>query len=263
MPAAIDLSNKTFGRLRVLRKLPERNEHGKILWECLCDPELGGCGNTIKPQTSHLNAGYTNSCGCLAIEVTKDTNTKHGYCAYPEYKVWNTIKLRCYDPKSPSYKDYGARGITMSDEWKESFETFLHDMGPRPSSEYSIEREDNNGPYRKSNCKWATRTEQANNRRSSIYYEFHGWKMTLPDWCRALGLSHSTIWQRIHKLGWSFEKVVSKAMAEREITFSTSGLKEDEQTHPLEWWCGLLGLDKGRTYLRVFRGESFKDIAAK
>lgn len=151
----------------------------------------------------------------------------------------------------------------MCDSWRDSFEAFYRDMGPRPSSDYSVERNENDGNYEPNNCRWATRTEQANNRRSSVYYEFHGWKMTLPDWCRFLNLKYTTVEQRIRVLGWPFEKVISKAMAEREITFSTSGRKEDEETHSLEWWCDLLDLPKGKTYLRVFRGESFKTIAAE
>lgn len=211
MPVALDLTNQRFGRLRALRKHPLRNEHGKTLWECLCDPELEGCGKTILAQSSHLSAGNTKSCGCFQVEVTKATNTKHGYCAHPEYKVWNTIKLRCYDPKSPSYKDYGARGITMSDAWKESFDIFLADMGSRPSKNHSIERDNNDLGYSKENCRWATRREQANNRRSNRYFTFDGERKTLADWCREFDLEYAVVWGFIYH-GKSFEDAVNTAL---------------------------------------------------
>ena len=84
---------------------------------------------------------------------------------YIERRVWDHMKQRCYNPKRQNYKYYGGRGITVSDEWRDSFDTFYADMGPRPSSAHSIERIDSDGPYSKGNCKWATPTEQTWNKR--------------------------------------------------------------------------------------------------
>lgn len=237
MPAPIDLTNKTFGRLLVLRKSSEKNRFGKILWECYCDPELGGCGKTTKATTSHLNSGSTTSCGCLAIEVTKETNTKHGYTKHPEYKVWNTMKDRCYKETHKNYPRYGGRGIKMSDEWKNSFEAFIRDMGFRPDDTYTIERQNNDGDYCKENCHWATRTEQANNRRSNVFYEYNGKRQTLPDWCKELGLKLPSIEQRIRALKMTFEQAITMPSA-KEILYTYNG-----RSMNLGRWCKELGLN--------------------
>jgi hypothetical protein len=90
-----------------------------------------------------------------------------------EYRVWTNMKTRCLNENNKGYKHYGGRGITICAEWLNSFETFITDMGPRPGGwrEYSIQRIDNDGPYAKWNCKWATWDEQATNRRDPVTYE--------------------------------------------------------------------------------------------
>ena len=143
------------------------------------------------------------------------TNYRHGHKlqdgASPEYVCWNAIRARCGNPKNPSYDRYGARGIVVCDRWQNDFLAFLSDMGPRPSFSHSVERIDNNGHYEPSNCKWATKTEQANNRRSSRLVDLDGETKTLAEWCRIKGIAPTTVCQR-EAYGWSIERALTEPL---------------------------------------------------
>lgn len=91
--------------------------------------------------------------------------TTHGLSQTPEYKCWQDMIIRCTNPKSKSYKYYGARGITVCNEWRCSFEAFYRDVGPRPARGLSIERVENARGYEPGNVRWATHSEQMKNRR--------------------------------------------------------------------------------------------------
>ncbi len=140
-------------------------------------------------------------------------NYRHGHKpqsgASPEYVAWNGMRARCHNPSNPNYARYGARGIRVCEAWRNSFETFLSDMGRKPSTKHSIERINNNGNYEPSNCRWATATEQANNRRSSRVIKFNEEEKTLAEWSRLSGVSVTTIYQRI-KYGWSIERALTQ-----------------------------------------------------
>jgi hypothetical protein len=118
------------------------------------------------------------------------------------------MKTRCCNPRSDHYHDYGGRGIIVCPAWMASFERFLADMGERPEGR-EIDRISNDGPYCPFNCRWATRTEQSNNRRSSHAITFQGNTMTVSEWEIHLGFPRGCISQRILKLGWSAEKALT------------------------------------------------------
>ena len=127
----------------------------------------------------------------------------HGRKKLPEYRAWRSIIDRCYYPSQKSYPDYGGRGIRMCDTWRTSFDTFLRDIGRKPSPQHTIERINNDGHYEPGNVRWATRAEQANNKRSSRHVYLNGERMILTEAARRLGVHHHALQQRFrYRTGW-------------------------------------------------------------
>ncbi len=156
-----DYTNHIFHRLTVVSYVGI-NKHRKKVWACLCE-----CGNQIDVMEQGLIYNRTKSCGCLRVDSNSKKSTTHGATKTREYSSWHAAKSRCYNENNPSYEYYGASGITMCDEWKNSFETFLKDMGSRPPKT-SLERINNKLGYSRTNCRWASNTDQLRNTRRTV-----------------------------------------------------------------------------------------------
>lgn len=190
----IDFTGRTFGQLTVIKRAANKN--GRVHWHCQCT-----CGKFCDVAANNLDRGNSQSCGCRVVDLAKKHFTTHGKTRTAEYNIWNKMKERCYIVNSPRFHDYGGRGIKIL--WN-SFEEFYKDMGPRPSPKHSIERKDNDGHYGKENCKWATYTEQANNKRTNINLTFQGRTQSARKWAQEFNINYLTLYQRI-KNHWPIE----------------------------------------------------------
>ena len=196
---ALDLTRQTFGRLTVLRLGPNHNKPcGETIrrWVCRCV-----CGTLTTVRQSHLRTGNTRSCGCLY--------ERHGMYRVPQYQAYDQMNRRCSNPNDKGFANYGGRGITVCDRWKHSFAAFLEDMGERPSKKHSLDRIDNDGPYSPDNCRWGTREQQNNNKRTNRFLIFHGETLTISQWARRLHVHFCTLQYRLRR-GWSVERTLTE-----------------------------------------------------
>lgn len=206
MSKYINITGKVFGRLTAVERV-KNDRHGRTMWLCLCS-----CGSEVKVLAYSLRSGHSKSCGCLKRDLARAVTTTHGSSKTKTYKLWAGMKDRCNNPNNSAYFYYGDRGIGYCKAW-EFFEAFSKDMGPRPRGA-TLERLNNNADYSPDNCVWASKTAQANNRRSNKHLTFRGTTKTVSQWSNELGIPYGTLWSRI-RLGWPVEEILMGRAAPR------------------------------------------------
>lgn len=162
-----DLTGMTFGRLKVIEQ-NGRTSDRHILWRCKCE-----CGEFTNVSSRELRSGKTKSCGCLQKDKTREMRYKHGDRNSRLYSVWKTMKKRCENKNCKSYKWYGAKGVSVCDEWHDysAFKKWALDNGydeKAEKGECTIDRINPYGDYEPSNCRWVSMAEQARNKRNSV-----------------------------------------------------------------------------------------------
>ena len=247
-PRFIDVTGQTFGKLTVLKHVSRRRSPGgttRHYWLCQCE-----CGNTREIATQTLRGGHTKSCGCIKSQAIRDARTKHGKCKTPEYTAWACMNRRCYNPNSPDFPDYGGRGIVVCDRWRHDFATFLADMGPRPSPKHTIDRYPNrDGSYEPGNCRWATPTEQANNKRNNHLIIHQGETLTLSQWAVRAGIPRELLKSRLRR-GWTMDRAM------KQERFGDRLITHDGTTLSIAQWAERLRVPAARLRARLKYGWS-------
>ena len=192
----MDITGNKYSKLLVESFL-KMDDKGEQYYNCVCD-----CGNASIVAMQHLKRGHTKSCG-------KCKQTTH-----PLYNTWYHLKNRCNNPKTINYHLYGGRGITVCDEWNNSFTTFLEDMGNKPTKQHSVERRNNELGYCKSNCYWDTKEEQQNNMRSNKLITYNNETYTISQWADVLNIEMPTLYSRL-KNNWTIERAFTEPVIKR------------------------------------------------
>jgi len=184
---------------------------GRLL--CRCD-----CGTVRHVPAYDLREGKSKSCGCIGRQMTNKALLKavtvHGMTRSTEFRIWTDMKRRCHDPRRPDYHRYGGRGIAVCDEWRESFEAFYRDMGPRPK-DHTLDRMHNDQGYNKQNCVWATKKRQARNTRTNRIVEVDGLRMPLVEAAERYGINYGTLLSRLGIHGWALDKALKTPVRAR------------------------------------------------
>lgn len=194
------LIGSKYGRLKVL------SYSGRSKWLCVCD-----CGAKKDVFMFNLISGYTKSCGCYRKDVATINSTTHGMKKSKFYRVWMSIKDRCYNKGMMNYKYYGGRGIKMCKRWIK-FENFRDDMlksyleHRKNNSNTRLDRINNNGNYCKKNCQWLTHKQNCNKTRQCRNITYKGKTKTLSEWSEFLDINYDKLERRLNKFKWTIER---------------------------------------------------------
>ncbi len=201
----------SLSQLTPIGELFRDAKSNRLMVRCLCT-----CGNETIIRHKHFLDARAKSCGCLrkikAAQNGRATAT-HGKTHGPEWKSYYAMLDRCYKPEHKYFAYYGGRGIKVCERWLMGFENFYADMGPRPEG-MTLDRKETDGDYTPDNCQWATHKEQNNNRRTNVYLDAFGKRLTISQWAEKMGIDDGTIQGRIKK-GWTAEAALTSPLTPR------------------------------------------------
>ncbi len=194
-----DLRGQKFGRLHVTGLDGKRTYGGRerYFWSCVCS-----CGKTVSVCSEHLTRGAVRSCGCLQQEnsvVQGKNRGTHHLGDSKIYTVWQGMKDRCYNPNNKRYKHYGGRGISVYPAWIDDFQAFYNYVSQLEhfgEDGYTLDRIDTNGNYEPGNLRWATKSEQARNKRNNVWVEYNSERMTLAEAAERSGVPYYILQNR-------------------------------------------------------------------
>ncbi|MEH7084987.1 hypothetical protein V7139_19925 [Neobacillus drentensis] len=242
-----DISGQTFHRWHVVSRSTEMGD-----WNCVCE-----CGTEKVVSIYQLLRGKPKSCGCLSKEILIKRNksfAKYGVEHQRLLNIWDTMKARCYRPNSKDFKNYGARGIKICDEWKNDFFAFYEwARGNGYEDHLTIDRINVNGNYEPSNCQWATTKQQGNNTRINRHITIGGETKTIAEWSEVAGISPKALRYRI-EAEWREEELLVPVGVQK--VYVTIG----EETKCLSEWVRKYGVSISVAYSNYKKGFQGEEI---
>lgn len=250
----LDITGMKVGMLTAVKKAGygvDKDGKRYALWLCKCD-----CGGEKIVKQHNLIGGYTQSCGCLR-KRNYDKMIYHGKSKTRIYRIHNGMKERCYNPKDQHYPDYGARGITVCDQWLgiDGFiNFFVWSMENGYDKKLTIDRIDVNGNYEPSNCRWATPEQQVYNRRCTKRYEVNGEILFMKQIVQKYHISEATLRKRIAK-GMSMQEAVDYNPPKSKYSITYNG-----ETKDVIEWSKITGISKNVLIYRIIKNFPEKDM---
>lgn len=192
-----NIAGAVFGRLTAIEPVG-MDKNRKTLWLCKCE-----CGNEATSPIGSLMSGNTKSCGCgkyAGLSVTLERRKKDAFGIYHvrARNTWHGMIDRCENPANKYFKDYGGRGISVCEQWKD-LRIFVADMGDPPDGMTLDRWPDMNGNYEPGNCRWATAKQQAQNTRRNVMADFNGEHLCLAEIADRIGMKRPTLYSRVYK----------------------------------------------------------------
>lgn len=234
-----DLTGHKYGQWTVVQYAGIAPNSRKAAWLCECK-----CGTRRAITSNNLQRAL--SCGCGRRQKTILRNTTHGRARSPEHRTWCGMLQRCYNQNNTGYEDWGGRGITVCDRWKNSFENFFADMGTKPFPGASIGRLDNDGNYEPKNCRWETHEQQAKNTRRTRRFAIGSESKCFSEWAEEAGVSPAAFANRVNA-NWNEDELLAPPIEAKRLEYNGKSMTVHE-------WSTVLGMSPSVLYERLSSG---------